>query len=225
MKKLCVFFCLLAAWQVNAQVTIAYCKFGGGCKLYQTSYSYAQVDGMLNYLGTFEKSKGILVFFKNQQNQDTHYPDNKRSPRQLHEYFGGKGEPNIAKGAIAPFQEAIQPESGNWEAITEAPTTQNCPAQLEPGLKSAAGVRSGKKNFKRPFSPDELFPNTPWVTTSPNKYRAIILPETQPAFKTIYEFEVVSPKLIKGTSLTVVNMGTQGAACSMKTNFTFKHKN
>lgn len=55
---------LALGMQLRAQVTIAYCKLGGGCKFYQTQYTYTQLDGMFNYLGTFEKDKGTLVFSK-----------------------------------------------------------------------------------------------------------------------------------------------------------------
>lgn len=215
----------LATYYANAQVMIAYCKLDGGCKFYQTSYAYAQVDGMLGYLGTFEKDKGILVFFKNKQNQDTHYPDRKRSPRQLHEYFGGKGEPTIAKGGIAPFEEAIQPKDGNWEAKTDNPVAKNCPSQLSMQLKGIASVKSGQRIFKKPFTPEELLPpKTPWLTIAPNMYKAFVLPQTEPAFKTIYDFEVVSPTLVKGATTTLIQIPTQ-ATCEVKTNFTFKHKN
>ncbi|MCU0338978.1 MAG: hypothetical protein MUE30_03770 [Spirosomaceae bacterium] len=214
----------VVASQAQAQVLVAYCQLGGGCKFYQTQYSYTQLDGMFNYLGTFEKDKGTLVFFKNKQNQDVHYPDRKRNPRELHAYFGGKGEPSIAKGNIAPFDEAIQPESGNWEATTETPTAKNCPPPLESQLKGIASVKSGLKNFKKPFSPAELLPpNTPWLTTTPNMYSAFLLPEANPSFKTLYEFEVKSPTLIKGTATIWIQIPTQ-STCEMKTNFTFRRK-
>jgi hypothetical protein len=216
-------FCVVAALPLSAQVTIAYCKLGGGCKFYQTQYSYSQIDGMLNYLGTFEKDKGIMVFFKNKQNQDVHYPDRKRNPKELHAYFGGKGEPVVAKGGSA-FDGIIQPNDGNWEAVTEQPTTQNCPPQLAAQLKGIANLKSGNKTFKKPFTPEELLPpNTPWLTTAPNLYKAVILPSTSPSFRSMYDFEVISPQLVKGTLNVFVQIPSQ-PTCEVKTNFTFKHK-
>lgn len=207
-----------------AQVTIAYCKLGAGCKFYQTSLSYAQVDGMLNYLGTFEKEKGILVFFRNKQNQDVHYPDRKRSIKELNEYFGGKGEPNVSKGGLAPFETVIQPNDGNWEAITQTPLTKNCPPQLTSQLKGMASLKSGNRVFQKPFTPAELLPpDTPWLTTTPNVYKAILLPQSQPSIRSVYDFEVVSPQFIKGTLNVSIQIPSQ-PTCEVITDFTFKHQ-
>lgn len=215
---------LALGMQLRAQVTIAYCKLGGGCKFYQTQYTYAQLDGMFNYLGTFEKDKGTLVFFKNKQNQDVHYPDTKRNLKELHAYFGGKGEPPMAKGETVPFEAVIQPEDGNWVAITEPAVTKNCSPQLATQLKSTAGLKSGNKTFKKPFTPEDLLPpKTPWVTNAPNSYKAIILPETKPTIKSVYDFEVVTTKEIKGALHVSFQIPTQ-AACEVTTNFTFKRK-
>ncbi|KAB7726858.1 hypothetical protein F5984_23375 [Rudanella paleaurantiibacter] len=217
---------ILLCWvvlQANAQVTIAYCKLGGGCQFYQTAYSYAEIDGMFNYLGTFEKDKGILVFFRNKQQQDIHYPDRKRGPRELNEYFGGKCEPAIAKGGMAPFPEAIQPKNGNWSVITAEPVTKNCPAQLTAQLKSVSGLKSGQKVFKKPFSPDDLLPEkTPWLSIAPNGYKAFLMTRTAPTFTNTYDFEVVSPVRITGSLLTQIRIPNQ-ATCEVRTNFSYQH--
>lgn len=210
--------------QLRAQVTIAYCKLGGGCKFYQTQHTYAQLDGMFNYLGTFEKDKGTLVFFKNKQNQDVHYPDTKRNLKELHVYFGGKGEPIVSKGGIVPFGAMIQPEDGNWVAITEPSVTKNCSPQLATQLKSTVALKNGNKTFKKPFTPEDLLPpKTPWLTTAPNTYKAVILSETKPTIKSVYDFEVASTKEIKGTLQMSFQIPTQ-ASCEVTTNFVFKRK-
>ncbi|MFN8347257.1 MAG: hypothetical protein U0X91_19800 [Spirosomataceae bacterium] len=219
-----VAFVLGVEFNLRAQVTIAFCKLEGGCKFYQTQYTYAQLDGMFNYLGTFEKDKGTLVFFRNKQNQDVHYPDKKRSLKELHAYFGGKGEPLISKGSIAPFEAIIQPENGLWEAITETPAAKNCSPQLATQLEGIAGLKNGNKNFKKPFTPEDLLPpQTPWLTTAPNVYKAIVLPETKPTIKSVYDFQVVSPQEIQGTLRMSFQIPSQ-TVCEVTTNFTFKRK-
>lgn len=223
-QKIALLFAFPLGMQLHAQVTIGYCKLGGGCKFYQTQYTYAQLDGMFNYLGTFEKDKGTLVFFKNKQNQDVHYPDTKRNLKELHTYFGGKGEPSVSKGGTIPFEALIQPEDGNWVAITAPPITKNCSPQLATQLKSIAGLKSGNKTFKKPFTLEDLLPpKTPWLTTAPNRYKAIVLPETKPTIKSVYDFEVVSTKEIKGTLQVSFQIPTQ-ATCEVTTNFTFERK-
>lgn len=213
-------FCVL---NTRAQVTIAYCKFEQGCKFYQTQYSYKDIDIMLGYLGTFEKNKGTMVFFKNKQGQDIHYPDSKRSIKQLHEYFGGKGEPNIAKGGV-PFDKTIQPKDGNWTTQTDKPILKNCPSQLANQTDGFANFKSGNKVFSKPFNPSDLLPpNTKWLTLSENTYRAMVLPEAQAAFKTFYNVNVVSHELINGVADIYVNIPNQ-KTCEMKVNFTFKAK-
>ncbi len=215
---------LFYGMNTQAQVTIAYCKIDGGCKFYQTQYSYKDVDGMLGYLGVFEKDKGIMTFLKNKQGQDVHYPDKKRSPRELHEYFGGKGEPNIAKGEIiSPFDKTIQPKDGNWIAKTEKPILKNCPSLMDTQTDNIASIKSGNKVFSKPFNPTDLFPNVKWLTLAENNYRVAILNDTQTAFKTFYTVNVLSPVQITGVADIYVTIPNQ-KTCEMKINFTFTTK-
>lgn len=225
MKKV---FTLLFSWlyffDTQAQVTIAYCKIDGGCKFYQTQYSYKDVDNMLGYMGVFERDKGIMTFFKNKQGQDIHYPDKKRNPRELHEYFGGKGEPNIAKGGIIlPFDKTIQPKDGNWIAQTDKPILKNCPSQLGTQTDNIASIKSGNKVFSKPFKPTDLLPNTKWLTLAENNYRVAILNDTQTAFKTFYTVNVLSPVQITGIADIYVTIPNQ-KTCEIKINFTYTTK-
>lgn len=214
-------FCLL---NTQAQVTIAYCKIDGGCKFYQTLYTYKDVDGMLGYMGVFEQDKGIMTFFKNKQGQDIHYPDKKRSPRELHEYFGGKGEPTIAKGGIIlPFDKTIQPKDGNWTAQTDKPILKYCPNQLSTQTDNIASIKSGNKVFSKPFKPTDLLPNTKWLTLAENNYRVAILNDTQTAFKTFYTVNVLSPVQITGVADIYVTIPNQ-KTCEIKINFTYTTK-
>lgn len=225
MKKVFIMlFGLFYAMNTQAQVTIAYCKIDGGCKFYQTQYSYKDVDGMLGYLGVFEKDKGIMTFLKNKQGQDVHYPDKKRSPRELHEYFGGKGEPNIAKGGIiSPFDKTIQPKDGNWIAKTEKPILKNCPSLMDTQTDNIASIKNGNKVFSKPFTPADLFPNVKWLTLAENNYRVAILNDTQTAFKTFYTVNVLSPVQITGVADIYVTIPNQ-KTCEMKINFTYTTK-
>lgn len=215
---------LFYGMNTQAQVTIAYCKIDGGCKFYQTQYSYKDVDGMLGYLGVFERDKGIMTFLKNKQGQDVHYPDKKRSPRELHEYFGGKGEPNIAKGGIiSPFDKTIQPKDGNWIAKTEKPILKNCPSLMDTQTDNIASIKNGNKVFSKPFTPADLFPNVKWLTLAENNYRVAILNDTQTAFKTFYTVNVLSPVQIAGVADIYVTIPNQ-KTCEMKINFTYTTK-
>jgi hypothetical protein len=226
LKKLTILTAILLFSSIlaKAEVKIAFCQFEAGCKFYQTSLTYKQVDGLLGYLGVYEKDKGIMVFFRNKQNQDVHYPDQKRSPKELHQYFGGKGEPTTAKGDVLPFTN-IQPKDGNWLAVTETPIAKGCPAQLQEQLGEIASIKSGNRTFKKPFTPDELLPpDTTWINTATNSFKAVILPATKPAFTSIYDFEIVSPTLVKGILTINVQIPNQ-PTCEIKTNFTFTHSN
>jgi len=165
-----------------------------------------------------------MVFFRNKQNQDVHYPDNKRNVAELHKYFGGKGEPSIAKGGVLPFENTIQPLDGNWIADTETPIAKGCPAQIQSQLGGIANLKSGSKTFSKPFTPEDLLPaKTPWISISLNSYKAFVMPETKPSFKSVYDFEVVSPSLIKGLLTINVEIPNQ-PKCEIKTNFTYSRK-
>ena len=218
-------FIFICSVVIKAEVKIAFCKLESGCKFYETGYTYKQVDGMLGYLGVFERDKGIMVFFRNKQGEDVHYPDQKRTPKQLHEYFGGKGEPIIAKGGVLPFENSIQPLDGNWIVVTEAPIAKGCPEQMQSQLGGIASLKSGSKTFSKPFIPEDLLPdNTPWISTSLNKYKAFVLPKTNPSFKSIYDFNLVSPSSIKGSLTINVEIPNQ-PKCEIKTNFTYNRQN
>lgn len=214
---------MLFSFIANAQVLIAYCKIEGGCKFYQTQYSYKDVDGLLGYLGTFEQDKGIMTFFRNKQGQDIHYPDKKRSPKELHAYFGGKGEPSIAKGGVAlPFADNVQPSDGNWTVATARPVLKNCPQQLGEQTDKLVSLKSGNKVFSKPFTPTDLLPKgTAWLNTSPGAYKATLVPESAPTFKNLYTFQVKSAELITGTLTTNVAIPNQ-PTCEVNIDFTYK---
>ncbi|WP_147277062.1 hypothetical protein [Runella aurantiaca] len=206
-----------------AQVTLAYCTLNGGCKFYQTPLSYKQVDLMMNYLGVFEEKKGIVVFFKNKSGENIYYADNKRSVRELDTYFGGKGEPVVAKDAVrSPFGDAtIQPNDGDWKVSAKPPVVKNCPAGLDEQASKLNLVKSGKKVFKRPFQMQELLPpGSVGLNTEPNAYRGLILVENQPTFKTIYEVKVKNPNFMEAELNYSIAIPSQ-PTCIVKIDFTY----
>jgi hypothetical protein len=215
-------FTIFSSVFAYAEVTIAFCKLGEGCKFYQTQYTYRQVDGMLGYQGVYSRDKGIMVFFRNKQAEDVHYPDQKRNAKELHKYFGGKGDPSVAKGGVLPFENSIQPLDGMWTVVTQQPVTKNCPAQLEERLTALIDVKSGNKTFSKPFTAADLLPaKTVWINNSLNSYRAFLMPETKPIFRNIYDFEVQSPSLIIGTLRVAMEIPNQ-KTCEITTNFTYQ---
>ena len=208
----------------QAQVLLAYFQLNGGCNFYQSQLSYKQADQMMNYMGVFEEKKGILVFFKNKDGEDRYYGDYTRNPKELHTYFGGKGEPAISKGAFQPFPTAIQPEDGNWTISTAKPVTKDCLPGVEKEIEKIAMMKSGNKTFKKPFSPQELLPaGAQWVTLSVNNYRAVILPETGPSMLNTYDVTVLSPSKMNGTVNYTIRIPGQ-KTCQIRMNFDYLKK-
>ncbi|MEZ4901154.1 MAG: hypothetical protein R2822_05030 [Spirosomataceae bacterium] len=153
-----------------------------------------------------------------------YYGDYKRSPKELNEYFGGKGEPSIAKGGVLkPFDNTIQPKDGNWTITASKPVLKNCPAGLEKQMDNLVLPKSGNKVFKKPFDGTEILPaGTKWLTLSPNVYRGLILTETQPTFKSIYDLKVITPSLMEGNLNVFVQIPGQ-KTCEVKIDFSYKN--
>lgn len=108
---------------------IAYCTLEKGCTFCTSDYTYGEIDSVLNYLGTYEKDRGIMTFFVNKNGEQTHYPDRTRTPAQLHAYFGGKGTVTTTNRCpMLRLEGSIQPNDGIWSIETGAPKVVNCPA-------------------------------------------------------------------------------------------------
>lgn len=214
-----VFQTLLA--QVNEKPKVAFCETGKGCIFYDHPFSYKQLDVMFNYMGVFREKKGILTFLVNNQGERINYPDTKRNSKELHEYFGGKGEPPIKPWTMTMFQ-SIQPEDGNWIVKNERPQTSKCPKGVSEQLDKLQLIKSGNKTFGKPFSPVELLPakEAHWFTVGPDLYKGLIMVSNSDSITTVYDVKVNTPKSIDGTmNYTIKIPGL--AACRIKIDFKY----
>src|SRR5690606_32487583 len=122
-----------------------------------SDYTYGEIDSVLNYLGTYEKDRGIMTFFVNKNGEQTHYPDRTRTPAQLHAYFGGKGTVTTTNRCpMLRLEGSIQPNDGIWSIETGAPKVVNCPAGTAEQLKKLKLFENGQKTFSKPFTPYDL---------------------------------------------------------------------
>lgn len=225
MKKLILLIALFvggAAAQNNEPI-LAYCATDQGCLFCKSEYSYGQIDGLLGYLGAYARDKGIMTFFTNKSGEQVHYPDTKRTPSELHKYFGGKGSISITN-ACPLLTDSIQPADGNWQIQTGHPQTTNCPKGLDEELKKVTMFKSGPKTFSKPFSPDDLLSATDvrWMQVGANRYRGIFSGAIG-GFDTIYDVNVVSPDSIRGDLSFEVKIPGQ-PVCKVKKDFDYSRK-
>lgn len=223
MKKL-IFILILAAGAVYGQNSnkpvLAYCTLEKGCTFCQSEYSYKDIDSAFNYLGTYEKDKGILTFFTNKDGEDRHYPDRTRSVAQLHAYFGGKGAAMTMNACPIPFG-AIQPRDGNWSIDTSTPQTSNCPKGVAEELKKVKMFESGPKVFSKPFKPTDLLDVSEinWFATNTNRYRGVFNGAIG-GFNTIYDVKILTPDSMKGNLSFEVKIPGQ-PLCKVNMDFTY----
>lgn len=223
MKKL-ILLLFLSAGTVFSQTAsspqLAYCSADKGCTFCRSEYSYKDLDLALNYLGTFERDRGILTFFTNKNGEDTHYPDRKRTPAELHTYFGGKGSPSVLNACPMPFG-FIQPNDGDWSIRTSTPKAKNCPPGMGERLKEVQMFKNGPKTFSKPFTPNDLLAanEVKWFTTGSNRYRAVFSGAID-GFGTIYDVKVLSPDSMQGNlSLGIKIPGKP--VCEVTMDFTY----
>ncbi|RYU95029.1 hypothetical protein [Emticicia agri] len=207
--------------QSNDKPKVAFCQLPKGCVFYDHPFTYKQLDLMFDYLGTYENKKGILAFVTNVIGERMNYPDRKRSPKELHEYFGGKGEPLVVPWSMSIHQN-IQPEDGKWTIASEKPQVGNCPKGVETQLEKVKMLESGDKTFDKPFSPVALLPakEAKWFPVEPNVYKCILQLTDSDVITTIYDVKVISPESMSGTmnyTFKIPNLPT----CRIKINFKY----
>ncbi|MBA4848955.1 hypothetical protein [Emticicia sp. BO119] len=207
--------------QSNEKPKVAFCQRPEGCVFYDHPFSYKQLDLMFNYLGDYENRKGILTFVTDATGERMNYPDRKRSPKELNEYFGGKGEPLVVPWSLSIHQN-IQPEDGKWTIANEKPQVRNCPKGVETQLEKARMIESGNKVFDKPFSPFTLLParEAKWFPVEPNIYKCILQLTESDVVTTVYDVKVLTPKTMEGTmnyTFKIPNLPT----CRIKVNFKY----
>lgn len=207
--------------QANEKPKVAFCEMGEGCVFYTHPFTYKQLDNIFNYLGDYETRKGILTFMKNKQGEEINYPDRKRNPKELHEYFGGKGEPPVKPWTVGIYPH-IQPEDGNWTVQNQKPQVSNCPKGVESQLDKVQMIQSGNKVFNKPFSPVELLPakEVLWFPIKPNVFKGILQLPDAPNFTTVYDVKILSPKSMEGLmnySIKIPGLPT----CKINVNFKY----
>lgn len=179
---------------------IAYCALEKGCTFCTSEYTYSEIDGILDYLGTYEKDRGIMTFFVSKNGEQTHYPDRKRTPAELNAYFGGKGAVTTSNRCPSLRREgSIQPNDGIWSIETNVPKAVDCPAGTADQIKKLKMFESGQKSFSKPFTPDDLLNanEVRWLSTGLNRYRGVFSGPIG-GFDTVYEVSVLSPDSMKG---------------------------
>ena len=221
--KTLIFILILAAAalaQGSNSPTLAYCETGKGCTFCQSAYSYDDIDSMLGYLGTYKSEKGVMTFFRNKEGEQRHYPERKRSRSQLHEYFGGKGEPAASANCPMAFP-GIQPRDGNWTIRTEKPISKNCPAGTAEQLDKITLFGSGPKTFSKPFVPTDLLSvqEIKWISLGPNEYRGVF-DGAIGSFNTIYDVTVQSPESMTGSLSAEIKIPGQ-PVCSIRKTFNY----
>lgn len=199
---------------------LAYCELEKGCTFCRSEFSYRDIDTAFNYLGTYERDKGILTFFTNKSGEDTHYPDIKRTAQQLHEYFGGTGTASVLNACPLP-NGIIQPNDGNWTIVVAKPQTSNCPKGTDAQLVKTQMIKSGAKVFSKPFKPQDLLdtPEAKWFATNLNRYRAVFSGAVG-TFDTVYDVKVLSADSMKGNLSFEIKIPGQ-KVCRVSQDFTY----
>jgi hypothetical protein len=187
-----------AAQQPDDKVTVLYCYGGNGCQGYLTPFTHAEMDRLLNKLGTLEtEGRGRpVVFLRNNAGEHVDYVDMQRSLEQINVLFGGTGEPHMI--TTYPDLGDIQPLDGNWTITMGTAAAENCLPGVEAAMGGLKLAEAGAITFAQPFVPDQALPgqSVNWLKLAPNRYRAA-LPGSEAMFAT-YDLTIDAPDSLSG---------------------------
>lgn len=206
------------------KVMLAYCISGQGCQGYLSDLTHDQMTLLLP--GTFalkDATDPILVFPRNKAGEWTYYVDTRRTLIELHQTFGGEGQPQTR--LFPPeLPGEHQPRDGQWQVASQgAPEVRDClPAMASALARQIPSLKSGPVTFKTPFHGRQLLnsPSIQWIKTAPNRYTASLQAAGNQTMFFRYEVQVVNPERIDGTSRVVINIPGQ-KTCTVTTSFRY----
>jgi hypothetical protein len=206
------------------KVMLAYCIVGQGCQGYLSDVTHSQMQVLMPGTDALKGAKDpILVFPRNKAGEWTYYVDTRRSLIELHQVFGGVGEPETRLFPPELPGEFL-PRSGQWQiASLSAPVAKDCLPGMAPALaRQQPTFKSGPVTFKSPFHGRQLLDNPAiqWIKTAPNRYAATFQSAGNQMMFFRYEVQVVSPERIDGTSRVVINIPSQ-KTCTVTTPFRY----
>lgn len=204
------------------RVLALYCYGENGCQAYLTPFTYAEMDGLLDKLGTLE-GEGAgkpVVFLRNNAGEAVDYVDLQRSPEEINALFGGTGAPPTINSY--PDLGDIQPRDGTWSIAMEPTSAENCPPGVEGAMSGLRLAESGTISFTTPFRPDQALPDQSvrWLKIAPDHYRAI-LPGSDAMFAT-YDLRVESSERLSGT-IRAVARAAGPAPCTIILPVSYQH--
>lgn len=167
---------LLTSSLLRAQkVLIANCEEGGGCTFQLSNVSAEDLGIIVDDKDIYHNTKNgdMVVFGKKQDGTEIVYRESGKSRSQLDREWGGDGYT-----MIYPFNPALQPMDGKWQATYGNVTGTSCYVDIVSIFKRSLSGNAGKGNitFQKPFTPAQLFPSADmkWRQVSFSKYIGII---------------------------------------------------
>lgn len=214
------FMMMFAGAQAHAEsVRWALCQLEQGCQLCELPITHLQADLALSALGTVRDAPGHTVtVMRNRAGEWTWYYDTRRSPAELHAYFGGSGEPN--QGTCAALPGDLQPRDGKWSIQAAPATSKNCPAGLDAQLQVLPMPQSGPVVFDKPFRASSVLPGASWIQIAPNRHVGSIAPAGNDSLKGHYTLEVVSETAMRGELKVTAPIPGQ-PACEIRMGFNY----
>jgi hypothetical protein len=167
--SLCLFF-----FSVHAEkVLTANCSQGQGCRFTISEVTVEESDVIFHENNSGSSGENdILVFGTTKGGKEIRYWERSKTRSQIDRDWGGDGYTTIY-----PFDPNIQPLSGRWQAQYGAVTGSDCFVDILSILKRAQGMAgAGDIQFKKPFSPYQLFPSADmkWSKAGYAKYIGIL---------------------------------------------------
>ena len=206
------------------KVMLAYCIVDQGCQGYLSAVNHSQMLVLMPGTDALKGAKDpILVFPRNKAGEWTYYVDTRRTLKQLHQVFGGEGEPETR--LFPPeLPGEIQPRSGQWQiANLSAPVAKDCLPGIGPALaRQQPSFKSGPVTFKSPFHGRQLLDNPAfqWIKTAPNRYAATFQSAGNQTMFFRYDVQVVNQDRIDGNTRVVINIPGQ-KTCTVTTPYRY----
>ncbi len=214
MKTLFLLPILLLSLTARAdKVLVASCSEGKGCTF---SLSDVETDMAQSFGGEYEnlKPESVLVFGQKKDGSEITYVENHKTRTQIDRQWGGDGYTQIY--LFDPF---IQPADGAWEVQYGAPSGNECYGIGNVGAYIGKFIQRGTAgtgaiNFRKPFSPAQLFPSAQmkWRQTGYSRYAGVIDfgSNELAGFKLYYTIHVVSRKKIETVYTMTMKIPTKG---------------
>ncbi|MFN7782101.1 MAG: hypothetical protein ACK5PG_05125 [Lysobacterales bacterium] len=201
----------------------ALCELDAGCRFCTLPITHVQADVALSALGLIRDAPGHTVtVLRNRAGEWTWYYDTRRTPAELHSYFGGQGAP--VEGACPGLPEAVQPRDGHWRLAPSPAQSKNCPAGLDAQLQAQLPLPgAGEIRFQRPFQASDTLPVAAWVPVAPNRQVGVFAPAGADGLRGIYSLDVVSEDAMRGELRVIAPIPGQ-ASCEVTISFEYRRE-